>query len=131
MAFEHLNRDERAIAEAAVAKGIVPPDARYDVKVGEGFVSERFAFTEAELAMAKELTRKRIDAVVTTSAAVVLYEFTPRVSARVIGNLLAYKELYVKQEAPPVPVTLVLVVSERDNDLQPVLDKYGIRLEVV
>jgi len=131
MAFEHLNKEERIIAESAVVKGLVSDNAKYDIKVGEGFVPTNQYFTPSEIEMAKNLTQKRIDAVDESESEIKLIEFTPRLSARTLGNLMSYSVLYKKQFTPSKPVRLVLIAGEDDKDLRVVADAHNISVMIV
>ena len=129
--FEHLNTLERAIAEAALAKRIITGNAIYDVKVGEGFVPSKFEFSPEEIAMAKNLTQKRIDAIDWIKGALTIFEFTPRLSARSIGQLISYSNMWQEQNPTKPKPELRLVVAEDDKDLRPTAEKLGIEVFVV
>lgn len=131
MAFEHMKADEKAILQAALAKGLFPGTKVYDSKVGEGFQPTKGDFTAAELEMARNLTQKRIDCIEYTPAAITIIEVTPRLSSRSIGQVVTYKSLYSRKYEPVLPLLLAIVCSEADPDLLSVAAEQNITVHVV
>ena len=131
MPYEHLKPDEKVIAKASIAKGIFKlPNMKFDVHIGKGFESN-FEATEKEREMFKRLTQKRIDAIEENNNIIKIIEFTPRISARTIGNLIAYKSILKKEIDTRKTIELWLITSDVDKELLELVKELKINLREV
>lgn len=89
----------------------------YDIHVGEGReVPTHLDPPYDELSVS--LTQKRIDAIGHRRDQSYIFEVKPSAALSALGQLIAYRDLYVRQFAPPAPPKLA-VISDffgRDED---------------
>jgi len=87
----------------------------YDVHVGEGAALP--GVTEPEfLAAGKLLTQKRIDAVGSRPGEIWLYEVKPDAGLSALGQLMAYRDLYIRQFHPIESLHLAIVTDHLNPD---------------
>lgn len=102
----------------------------YDLHVGEGIpVSPEWP--ENIKAMAYAVTAKRIDAVGFRPGEVTIFEVKPDAGLAAIGQLISYRELYVRQFAPPERIGLAVVTDNITPDEEYVYEKQGIEIYLV
>ena len=77
------------------------------------------------------LSKLRIDAIGEREGTLDLIEVKPRGNSASIGQLLTYKEHYIKEYQPQMPVRPVLVVEEIDPNVIPLTEIHGIAYIVV
>lgn len=77
------------------------------------------------------LSKLRIDAVGVREETTDIIEVKPRGNAGSMGQLLTYKEHYIKEYQPKKPVRMVLVAAEIDSNIIPLAEKQGIVYIVV
>jgi len=92
--FVHMSFMDKILwAKYLFKLGINGKAIEYDVRVGEGVVLPPTALP-IEIAYARALTTKRIDAVWRTANGTRLYECKPRAGLGAIGQLIGYRTLY-------------------------------------
>lgn len=129
--YKHLKADEKAIAQRFVEANLLPGRYEYDVMLQSADVIFPAHWTKKDLEHWSGLRAKRIDIVVHAADAIWILEVTPKLSKAAVGGCLTYKELYVTQLNPSLPVKLGIVVEVDDLTYHPVLGQLGIRLWVV
>lgn len=77
------------------------------------------------------LSKLRIDAVGIRDDSIDLIEVKPRGNAGSLGQLMTYKEHYIKEYQPDKHVRMVLVAGEIDPNIIPLAEKEGIVYIVV
>jgi hypothetical protein len=102
----------------------------YDVMCGEE-VWQHPRWEEQYKFDAQVLSKLRIDAVGDNDARIDIIEVKPRGNMASIGQLLTYKEQYIKEYQPTKPVRMVLVCGELDSNIVPLTEKQGIAYIVV
>ena len=88
----------------------------YDVRVGQG-VTLPGTSPEWLRKSARDLSRKRIDVVGHGIKTIAVIEVRVNAKANVLGDLIAYKFLYVNAASPQKPVIPILVTDSVDADL--------------
>ncbi len=102
----------------------------YDVRVGEGIPVDP-AWPENIKVAAKLLTQKRIDAIGYHREEVWIFEVKPDAGLSALGQLLGYRDLYVKQFGEPKKLYLAIVTDRINPDEEYLFKKNGIRIYVV
>jgi len=77
------------------------------------------------------LTAKRVDLIVRGALGDLIVEASPRMSPRVLGELLMYREMWEAAGAKGRPVGLLLVTEVLDPALEPLFAAQGVRVQVV
>lgn len=72
------------------------------------------------------LSQLRIDAVGEKGDFIDIIEVKPRGNMASLGQLLTYKEHYIEEYRPQMPVRMVLVAAEIDQNIITLTEKYGI-----
>lgn len=88
-------------------------------------------WTKRDIEAYGEKRKKRIDLVVHAADAVWIMEITPKVSKAAIGGVLSYKDMYIKEYKPTLPVKLGIIVEVDDEAYHDTLKKNDITLWVV
>lgn len=102
----------------------------YDLHVGQG-IPPKPEWDEGMVRMVQAVTRKRMDAVVTIPGATVLIEIKPRAGMSALGQLIAYKQLFLSEHAPVGDLRLACVCEHVEADLDRVFRQNGIEIYVV
>ena len=77
------------------------------------------------------LRAKRIDLIVKQDNRHIIYEITPKLSKAAIGGVLGYRDMYLKQVKPGVPVAVGIICEMDDPMYHKTLEKYNIELKIV
>jgi len=77
------------------------------------------------------LSKLRIDALGVKDGSLDIIEVKPRGNMASIGQLLTYKEQYLKDYAPQKPIRMVLVCAEVDPNIVSLAEKSAIALYVM
>jgi hypothetical protein len=102
----------------------------FNVRVGKGF-DPGPAFGESERKAAIYSTQKRIDALLWQGQQPTILEVKYRASLLVIGQLVAYQILWILDN-PGSPTPLLRCISaQSDDDTDTVMDKLGIKHDIV
>ena len=97
----------------------------YDTRLGEG--SRVYGLPERHHAEGwRDLSLKRVDAVVGTAGAVFATEVKPIASMSALGQSLAYAFLLDSEYEFPVPVRPLVVAWVCDHDLAPIFADHGV-----
>jgi hypothetical protein len=101
----------------------------YDIRVGAG--RDPGADTPENIrGMALDLSQRRIDAIGYTPNDITIIEITCSAGLRAVGQMLAYPHLYRMTHSPTAPIKILLVASEIQTDMIPVLNTLKIPFEV-
>ena len=128
--FPHLRLDEILIFKRWLHLHEQDWDSYdFDVRVGEGVtadgpqdrISEGF----------RQLTRKRIDVVARRRGEIAIIEIRPRADHAAIGNLLAYRTLFVRDFKPSEKISLLVVTDRVGADDITAIRAQGIEVEIV
>jgi hypothetical protein len=104
--------------------------ATYDLHVGYGMPLDP-EWSESIQKMVQTVTRKRIDVVVVVPGATYLVEIKPRAGMSALGQLVAYKQLFLSEHKPSGELRLACVCERVEPDLDRVFRQNGIELYVV
>lgn len=102
----------------------------YDLHVGEG-IPLKPEWPGNIKAMAYEVTAKRIDAVGFMPGEITIFEVKPDAGLAAIGQLVSYRELYLRQFTPPERIRLAVVTDNILPDEVYVYEKQGIEIYLV
>jgi len=102
----------------------------YDFKVGDG-VTPDLPIPEKFLNDFKELTKKRIDALGYNPSGVTIFEVKPRAGTSALGQLLTYKNLFVKSYPGVNVIALVLVCELATDEEVQLYQQYGIQIFIL
>ena len=117
MRLAHLSRGDAYLFQKFHDKqGDKFRDYRFDVRVG-GAVKIPPDSPVWLMANAKALSRKRIDVVMEDNKNIYVVELRVRAKANVLGDLIAYRFLYMNQFSPNKPVVPILVTDSVEPDL--------------
>jgi hypothetical protein len=105
-------------------------DYEYDVHVGEG-VPVTGDYPNWGVALAKLLTQKRIDVMAYRQGVPWIFEIKPQAGLSAYGQLLAYRELYLRDHPEVSRVELAVVTDILNPDERFVYDMAGIKVFVV
>lgn len=101
----------------------------FDVHVGIGTVPEN---DKDKISQSfKRLTQKRIDVVAFRTQETCLIEIRPQADHTALGNLLAYKELFVRDFKPMNRISLLCITDRIRPDDEFAIRAHAILLEVV
>ena len=102
----------------------------YDLHLGEGAPVDE-AWSEGTAAIVAAVSRKRVDVIGETAGAVIIFEVKPRAGMGAMGQLLNYRELYLKEHRVRKPVRMVVVCERVEPDVLGTYGQYGIEVAVV
>lgn len=112
------------------ANGLDGTTFSYDVQVGTA-AAEPPAADGPTRRLYRALFAKRIDALQDASEPHRIYEIKPFADLRVIGQLLVYRDLYVKKVQPKFTPELHLITYRVDPDILPTLDTLGVKVHIL
>lgn len=102
----------------------------YDFKVGDGVLPD-LPIPEKFLKDFQELTKKRIDAIGYNPSGVTIIEVKPRAGTSGLGQLLTYKNLFVKSYPSTNVVALLLVCEIATDEEIKLYQQYGITIIIL
>lgn len=124
-----MTPEESAIAKAWLAAHASEYDsAEFNVRLGEGMQLEG-EWDASARRFAALATAKRADIIVRQGSAVTIVEVKVRVGLGALGQLIGYRDLWLKQNPTTVVTALVAAASTAEPDVQSVLQQSGVRLE--
>lgn len=103
---------------------------QYDVEVGDIPDFVKNAETEAERKQGA-LYQWKIDAIGYMPDRLEIIELKPDAGASTIGQIEAYRELYLRDYKPTLPVSLCIVTDREVTNMRMLCEKKGISLFVV
>lgn len=129
--FLHLLSTERSLWTRWLKQnGQGWTDYEYDVHIGQG-ITVVGEYPEWGKSLAKLLTQKRIDVVAWRQGIPWIFEVKPQAGLAAYGQLLAYRELWVR-ENPEKPIPQLAVVTDLLNpDEEYIYRKAGIYVFLV
>lgn len=129
--YPHLPKDEVDIWERWLAAyGDKFELIEYDVRVGSG-ADPPADLLEKYSNLAREMTKRRIDAVCHLPDLLIIVEVTKHISFRTIGQYLMYPILYQLTYNPDKQLSPLLVAKDFLTDLKPAADAFGVQYELV
>lgn len=129
--YKHLLPNEIRLWKRFLANPPFPVvSVTYDLHLGRGAPLQPH-WDESMIRMVAEVTRKRVDAIVVTPGATVIIEIKPRAGMSALGQLLAYKQLFLSEYSPAGQLRLACVCERVAPDLDRVFASHGIELYVV
>ena len=102
----------------------------YDVRIGEGMVLNG-DWPENIADMAKLLSQRRMDVIAERAGQIWLIELKVDPGVSLIGQLDAYKILFLKELERPVFIQLFAIINRTTPDLTTVLNEKNIRFEII
>lgn len=102
----------------------------YDIKVGRG-VEPPPDLDEPYRSAAIILSKKRIDAVGYKDNEIWIFEVKPDIGLAALGQLLAYKELWIRDRGQADRLHLAAVTDNITEDEEYVYKKFGIKIYLV
>ena len=99
----------------------------FDVRVGEGIKMPEETPENMKLD-AKVLTQKKIDVVGYNDDKITIIEVKPRAGTSALGQLISYKTLYEKTYSPILPIEMLIITDETDDDFTPIFEQNKIRI---
>ena len=102
----------------------------YDLHLGRGSPIDP-SWPEWLVRQVRAVSRKRVDVVGHTASEVIIFEVKPRAGMSALGQCLSYRELYVREKAPTLPVRMMVVCERVEPDVPVVFERYGVEVTVV
>ena len=129
--YAHLKADEKAIAIRWVKQVPIQGRREWDLhlKVVEPEIPAWW--TKKDMALYHSLYDKRIDLTVFADNAIWIMEITPKLSKAAVGGCLAYRDLYIKEFNPVLPVRCGIICEVDDPNYHDTLENNNIKLWVV
>lgn len=124
--YPHLLPSDAKLWDRFIAKHPNYFDSvEYDVHVGEGTTIDP-DWPDEIAYMAKTLTQRRIDVLGYKGDHIYIVELKVDPGVSVLGQLLAYDTLYLKEHPDIAHTTLVLIANKVDKDLTYILKQHNI-----
>lgn len=129
--FTHMSMQEKAIwLRFLQAGGTQFRPFHYDVRVGDGLQMPPGS-SGYDIRAARALTTKRIDVLYFDGPIAVIVEVKVRAGTTAVGELITYRDLYMKTPGFTGMTRMVLVTDELQPDMASVLDSLGIHYVIV
>lgn len=129
--FTHLLPLERPIwARYLAATSEEFLSLTYDLHLGEGAPIDP-ALSVGTQAIIAAVSRKRVDVVGETADSIIIFEVKPRAGMGAMGQLLTYRELYLREVRPMKPIRMMVVCERVEPDVPRVYAQYGIEIALV
>ena len=129
--YPHMYHNDIKIWKRFIAKfGKDYQRFEYDVKVGSGtgdIRGRRDAFSR----MQQILSLYRIDVLALRSENIEIIEVKPRATAGAIGQVLTYRELFIRDNQPTQPVIPTIVTDYEMPDIRYLTNRLSIRYIVI
>lgn len=99
----------------------------FDVRVGDGMKPpEHLSQPYRDLSVL--LTQKRIDAIGYHNTRITIFEVKPNAALSALGQLIGYRDLYIRQFNPTIPPKLAVVTDFVGRDEEFYFQKRGIHI---
>lgn len=129
--FVHMSQEEKSIwLRFLIQGGTGLAPFRYDVRVGNGLQLPAGSSGYA-VRSALALTTKRIDVLWRHGDTWIICEVKRRAGAGAVGQLITYRDLFLKTPGITGPATMFLLTDELQPDMIPVLESSGIKFSEV
>lgn len=102
----------------------------YDLHLGEGAPIDP-ALSPGTQAIIAAVSRKRVDVVGETASSIIIFEVKPRAGMGAMGQLLTYRELYLREIRTTKPIRMMVVCERVEPDVPRVYAQYGIEIALV
>jgi len=124
--FTHMSQEEKSIwLRWLEAGGTRHAPFLYDVRVGDGLQMPAGSSGYA-IRSAWALTTKRIDAVYFVGDIAIIIEVKRRAGAGAVGQLITYRDLFMKIQGFWKSATMLLITDELQPDMKTVLQQNNI-----
>lgn len=128
--FPHMMPEEIPVWENwLAAHDLTDSSIDYDVKVGTE-IQDIEDMPEPYKSNCIMLSKKRIDAVITSPDRITIVEVKKCAGWSAIGQALGYTYLFQTEYNPDLPVTPLIVTETLTPDVQAILDHYQIPYEI-
>ena len=125
--FVHMGESDKAIwIRYLMQGGNAMAPFEYDLRVGDG-VDMGPGANSFEVKAAYALTTKRIDVIARQGSTIVIIEVKLRAGLGAIGQLIGYRDLFMKQFPDSTSVEMLLVTDRLQPDMVPLLVQNNIR----
>jgi len=124
-----LDQDAPVLTAYLKELGARYTSVQFDVRIGTGR-DPGPDFEDNIRQMGLDLSRRRIDALGHKPSSVDIIEVTNAAGVTALGQLIAYRELYIKHHAPTTPPTAILAARTLQTDMQPAYKAAGIELHL-
>jgi len=129
--FRHFKPDELEIAKEFVRKGLLPGTYFFDVYLPTESVRKAIEALPPRYKRVPYVGMLRIDAICYKPNLIWILEFKERFRPSGIGELMAYRRVFQKEFKPKQEIILGYIASEKDPDMEKVMNYYNIRYWVV
>ena len=102
----------------------------FSFPVGDGAPNNPIVNEETEGSV-EYLYQKKIDLVGFKGTSIDILEFRPKAGSSAVGNVLGYRDLFMRDERPGIKPDCIIVTDETNNDLDFVARKQGVKIVVV
>lgn len=102
----------------------------YDLHLGYGVFPPYDASPQLK-AVIESTSKKRVDAIGESVNQITIFEVKPRGGMSAMGQLLTYKDLFIKEYHPSKPIKLALVCERLEPDVSSTLQANGIEIFIV
>jgi len=103
---------------------------QYDIHLGSGV--EILEYWDDKIKkLAKVLTQFRVDVIGHKAKAITIFEIKPQAGIGALGQVLAYKKLYIKEFGSDIDIGLAIVTDRVGPDIEYIYSQFGIRLYIV
>lgn len=129
--YDHMGPQDQAIWERFIAAYPTAYETcQYDVAVGTPpqFDTTVNPATDGNIA---RLYMRKIDVVGFKPGAIDIIEVKPRAGMSAVGQVVGYRELYVRDHKPALLPKAVIVTDRSDPDLEQVAAAQGVRVVIV
>lgn len=114
---------------------IIPRESQYikityDLHLGEG-APPMPGESKQTRAVRLATSVKRVDAIGETAKDITIFEVKSRAGMSALGQLLNYRQLYLKEYNPRKTVKIAIVCERLEPDILPTLRSYGIEIFIV
>lgn len=131
LVFKHYKPRELDVAREFIRRRILVGEYYFNVLLKPPERPKRPWETDDEYKLWQFLRSKEIDCVCITDTNIYLIEFKDRVRPSAIGQILVYRDLFIQQYKPLLPVKLMIVAGEDDPQTRIIAEKQGIEVVVL
>lgn len=124
--FPHYTSEEEFIAKQFILSGTLKGEWYADVKLKSRKANWIHDYKEPWRSMWEALTAKRIDLLCINPKAIYIIEVKRYMLSSGIGQLITYRNMFLEEYRPDVPVYLYYVTYYHDPDIVALAKKLGI-----
>jgi hypothetical protein len=124
-----LDQDAPVLTAFLKQHGARYTSVAFDVRIGTGR-DPGPEYEENIRTMGLDLSRRRIDALGQRPNTVDIIEVTNAAGTTTLGQLIAYKQLYIKDHAPQLAPNVILAARTLQTDMYPAFIAAGIEIHL-